>query len=78
MLRFFENFDLGGNCFEKKKNGFFFENFRNFQKFENPRHHFCSPTNSTSFHISQVIVALNCTSGGDSRKPILMVKIGET
>ena len=56
MLRF-ENFDLGGNCFEKKKKTFFF-NFQNFQNFENPREQFRSPTNSTSFHISQLIVAL--------------------
>ena len=36
MLRFFENFDLGGNCFEKKKMDLF-EIFQNFQNFENPR-----------------------------------------
>ena len=38
MLRFFENFDLGGNCFEKKKNGPFLKNFQNFENFENPRY----------------------------------------
>ena len=27
MLRFFENFDLGGNCFEKKKKLDFFLKF---------------------------------------------------
>ena len=28
MLRFFENFDLGGNCLEKKKLDFFLEIFK--------------------------------------------------
>ena len=28
MIRFFENFDLGGNCFEKKTNSTFFEIFQ--------------------------------------------------
>ena len=36
MLRFFENFDFGGNYFENKKRCTFFENFQNFQNFENP------------------------------------------
>ena len=35
-----------------------FENFGNFQKIENPRYQFCIPTNSTSFNIRQLIVAL--------------------
>ena len=33
----FENFDLEGNCLEKKKMDFSFENFRHFQNFEHPR-----------------------------------------
>ena len=38
MLRFFENFDLGENCLEKKKMDIFFGIFfQNFQNFENPR-----------------------------------------
>ena len=38
MLRFFENFDLGGNCFEKKKKlGIFLKIFQNFENFENSR-----------------------------------------
>ena len=37
MLRFFEYFDLGGNCIEKKKIGPFLEIFQNFENFENPR-----------------------------------------
>ena len=38
MLRFFfvENFDLG-KLFRKEKIDIFFEIFRNFQSFENPR-----------------------------------------
>ena len=68
-VTFFENFDLGGNCFEKKKNGPFLKSFQNFHNFENPRYEFCSPTNYTSFHVSQLIVALKlhqCTVGGTS------------
>ena len=34
MLRFFENFDLGGNCFEKKKIDIFLEFFEIFQIFK--------------------------------------------
>ena len=50
---------IWGNCFEKKKWTFFLNFFRNFLNFQNPRsEQFCSPTNSTSFHISQLIVAL--------------------
>ena len=36
----------------------FLKIFQNFQNFKNPRQQFCSPTNSTSSHISQLIVAL--------------------
>ena len=75
-LRFLENFDMGWNCFEKKKLDIFW-NFRNFQNFRPSEIAVCSPTNSTSFHISQLIVALNCTSSGDFRKPILLVKIAK-
>ena len=35
---FFENFDLGGNCLEKKKNWtFFWKLFKIVKNFENPR-----------------------------------------
>ena len=54
----FENFNLGENCLEKKKNGHFLDFFQNLEKFENPRLQFCRATNSTSFHLSQLIVAL--------------------
>ena len=39
MLRFFEIFDLGGNCLEKKKKmeRFLEIFFQNFENFENPR-----------------------------------------
>ena len=38
MLRFVENFDLEGNCFENKKNwNFFWKIFQNIENFENPR-----------------------------------------
>ena len=37
MLRFFENFDLGRNCLEKKKKDIFLQIFENFRNFENPR-----------------------------------------
>ena len=41
MLRFFfENFDLEGNCFEKKKVDLFLDFLffsQNFENFENPR-----------------------------------------
>ena len=59
MLRFFENFDFEGENFEKEKEMLtILEIFGNFQNFENPRWQFCSPTNSTSFHIRKWIVAL--------------------
>ena len=34
------------------------EFFRNFENVENPKLQFCSPTNSTSYHIRRLIVAL--------------------
>ena len=48
-----------GKLFRKeKKLDLFLKIFQNFQNFENPRQQFCSHTNSTSFYISQLIVAL--------------------
>ena len=55
---FFSKILIWGETVLKIKNWTFFENFQNFENFENPRKQFCSPTNSTSFHISQLIVAL--------------------
>ena len=50
---------IWGKLFWKeKKLDLFLKIFQNFQNFENPRSQLCSPTNSTSFHISQLIVAL--------------------
>ena len=49
---------IWGKLFRKEKMDIFLKIFRYFQSFENPRQHFCSPINSTSFHISQLIVAL--------------------
>ena len=49
---------LRGKILKKKKNAENLEILGNFQIFENPRSQFCSPTNSTSFHIRKLIVAL--------------------
>ena len=43
---------------KKKKYLKILEIFQNLQNFENPRWQFCSPTNSPSFHIRELIVAL--------------------
>ena len=49
---FFWKFWFWGGKFWKRKNMLeMLEIFGNFQQFENPRLQFCSPTNSTSFHI---------------------------
>ena len=59
MLRFFENFDFEGENFEKGKNVENFGNFLGIFKILNIRDSsFVAPTNSTSFHIRKLIVAL--------------------
>ena len=57
IVRFLKKNILRGKFLKKEKNVENFGNFRNFQNFENPRQQFCSPTNSPSFHIRQLIVA---------------------
>ena len=50
---------LRGTILKKKKKMLkIFDFFGNFQNFENPRFQFCSPTNSTSFYLRKLIVAL--------------------
>ena len=50
---------------KRKENGYLFGFFfRNIQNFENPRWQLCNPSNSTSFHISQLIVALTLAPAG--------------
>ena len=57
-ILFLTNLILGETLKIKNKNVENFGNFRNFLKFANPKARFCSPTNSTSGHIRQLIVAL--------------------
>ena len=52
----------GGKFWIEKKLLKILEILENFQKFQNPRWQFCSPTNSTSFHIRKFIVALKLHS----------------
>ena len=51
-------FWFGETVSKIRKIGHFFRIFRNFQNFEHPRYQFCSPINSTSFHLSLLIVSL--------------------
>ena len=56
----FWKFWFGGNCLKKRKKNLLkiLEILGNVQHFQNPRWQFCSPIHYTSFHLSQLIVAL--------------------
>ena len=78
VLLLLKNFDFGGEIFEKEKKSLKIYIFY-FQNFQNTRQQFCNPTNSTSFHIKQLIVALKTAPvAAIPVNPLFSVEIGGT